>query len=45
MFLELLKVLSLIILLIPINSCNSLIEDYDRETTAPSEIDQSRYTT
>ena len=41
MFLELLKLLSVIILLIPINSCNSLIEDYDRETTAPSEIDQS----
>ena len=40
MFLELLKALSVIILLIPINSCNSLIEDYDRETTAPSEIDQ-----
>tara|TARA_S200000501_G_scaffold128175_1_gene121083 strand:+ start:672 stop:1484 length:813 start_codon:yes stop_codon:yes gene_type:complete len=40
MLLELLKVLSVIILFIPINSCKSLIEDYDRETTAPSEIDQ-----
>ncbi len=41
MFLELLKVLSIITLIIPLNSCNSLIEDYDKETTAPREIDQS----
>ena len=41
MFLKMLKVLGMIILLIPLNNCNSLIEDYDRESTEPSEIDQS----
>ncbi len=41
MFLELLRALSVLILLITLNSCNSIIEDYDRKDTSPIEIDQS----
>ena len=41
MLLELLRVLSVLIMFITLNSFNSFIEDYDREDTSPIEIDQS----
>ena len=41
MFLRLLEILSVTTLLIFVNGCNSFIENYDRDTTAPIAIDQS----